>query len=725
MTIEINEKVITLQTRHTTYQMAIGKLGNLLHLYYGAKIPTESTRDLLFDAESHFAPYPPENTNRTGSLDILPQEFPTVGTGDMRSVALDIENADGTHVVDLRVTEVATNAGKYQLDTLPTFFANVSENVETLKVTLLDHVSNIQAELFYGVFADKDVITRAVTLTNLGTQSVKIHRIQSLTLDVPFGAYDVIHFEGRWAHERQFERIPLQHATTQFGSNYGVSGNRQNPGFLLASPETTEEFGACYGFNLVYSGNFTATAEKSALDMSRVTLGLGDAQLSWELAPATSFEAPEAILSYSSQGFGQLSQNFHQIIRENLCKSKHVKMARPVLINNWEATYFDFTGEKLIEIAQSAKAIGADLLVMDDGWFGARRDDNRALGDWFVNEEKLGMTLSALTERVNALGLKFGIWFEPEMVSIESKLYQEHPDWALNFPNRQPLLGRNQLNLDMSKPEVVDYLYARISAILDSAHISYVKWDMNRPITDWYAANGATGELQHRYVLGVYELMSRLTTRYADILWEGCSSGGARFDLGMLAFQPQIWTSDNNDAIDRLGIQYGTSFLYPVSTMGAHVAATPAHQNGRTTPFQTRAHVAMAGTYGYELDITKMTAAELTEAAAFTAAYKKYQPLIFEGNQYRLQFSSALAAWQFVSQDLTETLVTLVATDVKGNPPFTYLKLRGLAPQKIYELDGRSFSGARLMNAGLKLPQAKGDFPSIQLYLKEKKNDNL
>ncbi|GAB2026857.1 alpha-galactosidase [Lactovum odontotermitis] len=718
-------QVFTLQTEHSTYQMKVGKFGNLLHSYYGSKVTPQDLSYLLFNGECHFAPYPYQFENRRGSLDIQTQEFPTAGTGDLRLLGLDLGNEDGTHVADLRFVKAEKNAGKYALRTLPAFFAAESEDVESLEILLRDEVSKLEVQLFYAVFSDKDVITRAVNVKNLGSQKIALKRVQSLVLDFPAGDFDLIHFQGRWAMERQFEKQPVTHSVTSFGSNYGVSGNRQNPGFLLAEKACTEEFGNCYGFNLVYSGNWTATAEKSALGLNRVTLGLGDANFGWELAPGESFESPEAVMSFSDQGFSELSHHFHDLTRENLCRSTYSRAARPVLINNWEATYFDFTGEKLVRLASSAKEIGADLLVMDDGWFGRRCDDNRALGDWTVNEEKLGMSLGELAERVKAEGLKFGIWLEPEMVSKDSDLYRQHPDWVLRFPEREPLLGRNQLNLDLSKEEVRDYLFEAITAVLDSADISYVKWDMNRPLSDWYTSTlpaSRQGELQHRYVLGLYALLDALTARYPEILFEACASGGARFDLGMLAYQPQIWTSDNTDAVNRLKIQYGTSFFYPLSTMGSHVSVVPNHQNGRLTPLKTRAHVAMAGTYGYELDATKLTAAEKEQALALTCTYKNYQQLIFSGDYYRLSspFSTSnLTAWQIVSKDKSESLLTLVATDAEGNPPFNYLRLRGLDDAALYEVEGTHLSGDVLMRAGLKLPQSQTVYGSQQIYIRK------
>lgn len=730
MAILINDdkKLFTLQTRNSTYQMKVGEFGYLYHLYYGKRIDHQDLSYLLYNGPSHFTPYPYESKNRVGSLTLMPQEFPTVGTGDLGSVALDVENADGTRIIDLKYKGYEVLAGKYSLTELPSFYSH-NNDAQTLKITLVDVISDIEVELYYGVFEDKDVITRAVVISNLSENAIQLKKTQSLSLDLISGQYDLIHFHGRWADERNFERVSLTHNVTTFGSDYGISSAKENPGFILLNKDTTEETGDCYGFNLVYSGNFQATAELGTLEQSRVTLGLGDNEFSWQLDPGAMFEVPEAVMSFSSTGLTQLSHNFHDAIRENLCRSKYINGPRPVLINNWEATYFDFTGKKLLEIATAAKDIGADLFVMDDGWFGKRSDDNSSLGDWFVNEQKLGCSLNELVTKINALGMEFGIWFEPEMVNEDSELYNAHPDWVLNFPHRRPLLSRGQMVLDMSKEAVQNYLFDRISGVLDSANVSYIKWDMSRPITEWYSkdlTDSRQGELQHRYVLGLYKLLGRLTRRYPDVLFEGCSSGGARFDLGMLAYEPQIWTSDNTDAINRLKIQYGTSFFYPISTMGSHVSASPNHQNGRVTPFETRANVAMAGTFGYELDVTKMSDADKKQAKAYTDFYKKVQEMTFEGDYYRLvspfDRDNDAVAWQIVAKDQSKSLVTIVATDVVGNPPFVYIKLRGLKSNAKYKIKDNIYSGDALMNAGLKLMQPKGNYPSEQIYIEEASN---
>ncbi|GAK31720.1 alpha-galactosidase [Weissella oryzae SG25] len=726
MAIIIDEKnqLFTLQTANTTYQMKVGKHGNLLHLYYGQQIEAVDLSYLLENTNRPFSPYPyGEHSETPYSLDILPQEFPTYGTGDLRSPALVVEHADGSKVLNLTYQGYEVLKGKYQLEALPSFFAKADEDVETLKIILVDLPSSVQVTLYYGIFAQQDILTRAVVVENQGASPIKIERIQSLALDFISGNYDLIHFPGRWAYERQLERQAIHHNVIKLASNDGNSSSRENPGFIVASQTATETTGDSYGFNLVYSGNFTATLQQATVNQTRVTLGLGDDNFSWVLEAGKRFTAPEAVMSYSARGLGQLSNNFHDLVLNNLNPSQHVHSPRPILINNWEATYFDFNGAKLLEIAKGAKEMGAETFVLDDGWFGARSDDQHALGDWVVNEAKLGMSLHDLADKVNQLDLGFGLWIEPEMTNEDSDLYRAHPDWVFKYPNRQPVMGRNQLNLDLTKVAVRDYLFEAISTVLDSANITYVKWDMNRPITDWYSqdTDQRPAELQHRYILGLYDLLDRLTKRYPEILWEGCSSGGSRFDLGVLAYYPQIWTSDNTDPIDRLRIQYGTSFFYPLATMGSHVSASPNHDNGRITPLKTRALVAMAGSFGYELDTTQISAAERQEAQLYSKSYRAKQALIYQGNYYRLldPFSGRFAAWQIVAKDQSESLVTVVANDMLGNAPYLYLKLRGLKPTQEYQVNGVVYSGKVLMNVGLRLTKAAENYAAIQLHLKK------
>ena len=533
--------------------------------------------------------------------------------------------------------------------------------------------------------------------------------------------------------ERSVERRRLSHGKTIVDSIRGTSSHQQNPFVIFCRPNTDENVGECYGISLVYSGNFTACAEVDQFDQSRFVMGINSNLFQWKLAPKESFQSPEAILTYSPKGMGMLSQQLHTLFRHNLCRGRWENLRRPILINNWEATYFDFNEEKLLQIAEEASKAGIEMLVMDDGWFGRRNDDCTSLGDWFVNREKLPNGLNDLCRKVNDLGMKLGIWIEPEMISEDSDLFRKHADWCLQIPGRPNQRGRFQFVLDFSRPEVVDYLYESISGLLSSANIEYVKWDMNRHLTQVWSSGfpaDRQGEICHRYVLGVYDLMERLLKRFPDILFEGCSGGGGRFDAGMLYYTPQIWCSDNTDAADRLKIQYGTSFAYPVCSMGSHVSACPNHQTGRQIPLRTRGIIAMSGTFGFELDLNKLTAEEKKEIAYLVKQYKKYYELIGKGDFYRLTdpYRDNVSAWQFASADKKEVLVNIVVTHAQANAMPAILKLKGLDTTRYYRIvcdDSKqenyykNSSGSVLMNAGIRLPNPSGDYPALQIHLTE------
>jgi alpha-galactosidase len=553
--------------------------------------------------------------------------------------------------------------------------------------------------------------------------AVKLNRVMSLSLDIKDGDLDWIHFYGRHTMERQPERRELVHGIQQNGSTRGTSSHHQNPTVLLCDKTATEDNGCCFGAALMYSGGFMTQIEKDQLDLARVVMGINPDTFCWNLNAGETFYAPEVIMSVSTSGFTKLSQNFHKIIREHVCRGKYKLIERPVLINNWEATYFDFNEEKILNIAKEAARLGVDMLVLDDGWFGKRDSDFSGLGDWFVNENKLKGGLGGLVKQVNDLGMKFGLWFEPEMISEDSDLYREHPDWAIQIPGRRPNRSRSQLVLDITRREVRDYLYDRISAILDSANIEYVKWDMNRSIADWYshclkAEN--MGEMPHRYVLSLYELLERLTTAYPDVLWEGCSGGGGRFDAGMLYYHPQIWCSDDTDAYERTKIQYGTSFFYPVSAVGSHVSAVPNHQTGRSTLLETRGVTAMAGSFGYELDLNNLSDEEKAQVTGQIEHFKSYGPLIHNGDYYRLTnpMQDNVAVWSFVSEDKKQVLINGVMFRTEPNMIRYTVKLKGLIPEAEYTLQttGETFTGAALMSGGILLPRPWGDYTPIELH---------
>ena len=717
MAITFNEttRIFTLTTAHTTYQMQADAQGYLLHLYYGAR--TAGEMDYLLNyGDRGFSGNPNSaGSDRTYSLDALPQEYPSLGTGDFRNYALNIENADGSQCCNPVYITHEIAAGKYTLKGLP--FVRAEENeAETLKIILEDPVTKVELHLLYGVLEKEDIITRSVIIKNAGKAPVTVKKAQSACLDFLHGDYDLIKFYGRHAMERNMERMPVSHESTRIGSRRGTSSHQYNPGVILAGKNTNEDSGSCYGMLFVYSGNFLVEAEKDQYDQTRIQMGLTDELFAYPLEAGAEFTAPEVILSYTNKGLSRLSQQYHHCIMNHICQGKYVHVNRPVLINSWEAAYFDFTGDTIVELAKEAKALGIDMVVMDDGWFGKRNDDNSSLGDWYVNEEKLGGTLTKLIERVNAEGVKFGIWIEPEMVSEDSDLYREHPDWAITIPGRKPVRSRNQLVLDFSRKEVRDDIFKRICAVLDQGNVEYIKWDMNRSLADIYAPNVTCD-----YVLGVYDFLEKLMNRYPDILIEGCSGGGGRFDAGMLYYTPQIWCSDNTDAINRTRIQYGTSFFYPVAAMGSHVSAVPNHQTGRVTSMHTRGVAAMSGTFGYELNPALLNAKEKAEIRAQLAQYREYQELIREGDYYRLSnpFQDNFAAWMVVSDDRSKALVSVIRLTAEANPPAAYVTLKGMEEDAFYreKTTGKVYPGAALMEAGILLPAAVSEYEAYQIEL--------
>lgn len=717
MAITFNEttRIFTLTTAHTTYQMQADAQGYLLHLYYGAR--TAGEMDYLLNyGDRGFSGNPNSaGSDRTYSLDALPQEYPSLGTGDFRNYALNIENADGSQCCNPVYITHEIAAGKYTLKGLP--FVRAEENeAETLKIILEDPVTKVELHLLYGVLEKEDIITRSVIIKNAGKAPVTVKKAQSACLDFLHGDYDLIKFYGRHAMERNMERMPVSHESTRIGSRRGTSSHQYNPGVILAGKNTNEDSGSCYGMLFVYSGNFLVEAEKDQYDQTRIQMGLTDELFAYPLEAGAEFIAPEVILSYTNKGLSRLSKQYHHCIMNHICQGKYVHANRPVLINSWEAAYFDFTGDTIVELAKEAKALGIDMVVMDDGWFGKRNDDNSSLGDWYVNEEKLGGTLTKLIERVNAEGVKFGIWIEPEMVSEDSDLYREHPDWAITIPGRKPVRSRNQLVLDFSRKEVRDEIFKRICAVLDQGNVEYIKWDMNRSLADIYAPN-----VTYDYVLGVYDFLEKLTNRYPDILIEGCSGGGGRFDAGMLYYTPQIWCSDNTDAINRTRIQYGTSFFYPVAAMGSHVSAVPNHQTGRVTSMHTRGVAAMSGTFGYELNPALLNAKEKAEIRAQLAQYREYQELIREGDYYRLSnpFQDNFAAWMVVSDDRSKALVSVIRLTAEANPSAAYVTLKGMEEDAFYreKTTGKVYPGAALMEAGILLPAAVSEYEAYQIEL--------
>lgn len=721
------DRTFTLQTKNTTYQMQVDRYGFLLHLYYGKK--TDGCMDYLltyYDRGFSGNPYD-AGEDRTYSMDTLPQEFPCYGNGDFRSTAFAVENADGSMSCDLRYKSHKIFDGKYNLEGLPAVYASEQE-AQTLEILMEDPVTGVKVVLLYGVLPAQDIITRSVSVKNESSGKIYLNKIESASLDFLYGDYEILTFYGRHAMERNVQRVPVVHGTQKIGSVRGTSSHQYNPMMILAEKETTEDKGNCYAMSFVYSGCFQGEVLKDQLNQTRMMLGLQEEAFRYPLETGEMFQAPEVILSYSSEGMNRLSQNLHHCIRQHICRGKYKEEIRPILINSWEAAYFDFTGDTIYELAKAAKEVNIDMLVMDDGWFGKRDDDNSGLGDWFVNEKKLGGTLGNLIKRINDLGVKFGIWIEPEMVSEDSDLYRKHPDWALMVPGRNPVRSRNQLVLDFSRKEVVDEIYDQICKVLDQGNIEYVKWDMNRSLMDVYSSvTRDQGRVLHDYVLGLYDFLERLVQRYPNLLIEGCSGGGGRFDAGMMYYTPQIWCSDNTDAIDRLRIQYGTSFGYPVSVVGSHVSAVPNHQTGRKTPLHTRGVVAMSGTFGYELNLMKLSEEEKQEIREQIAEYKSYAPIIQNGLYYRLSdpTTEEICAWEFVHTDEKEqskVLLNIVMQVIHGNMTVNYVKLQGLEEMAVYreEKSGKRYTGAALMYGGMPLPIEPGEYQAYQYcFVKE------
>ena len=725
LSFNASTRTFTLSTKCSTYQMKVDQYGYLLHLYYGARADADLSYLITYADRSGMCGCPHDVADRTYSLDVLPQEFPFQGEGDMRSPLVMVRDVDGTFGCDLRYKSHEIRPGKYGLPGLPAVYAEgEKDDAQTLAITLADERIGLEVELLYGVMPAYDVITRAAVVKNVGSGRLTVEKLQTACLDMVTGDFDVITFDGRHAMERRPSRHAVGSGSFSVGSRRGMSSNQYNPVMILCDHDATETAGRCWSMSFVYSGSFLAEVERDQYEQTRMQMGLASDLFSYPLGPGEKIMAPEVIMTYSGAGLERVSHNLHRCIRERVCRGPWRDSPRPVLINSWEACYFDFTGDKLVELAKKAADLGLDMLVMDDGWFGARNDDHRGLGDWKPNMEKLGGSVADLARRVNEVGLGFGIWVEPEMVNEDSDLFRAHPDWALAIPGKPPVLGRDQLVLDLSRSDVRDNLFEQLCAVLDQGGIEYVKWDYNRSIVDVHSRVATDqGKVLYDYMLGLYDLLERVRTRYPDLLIEGCSAGGGRFDAGMLYYTPQIWTSDNTDARNRLEIQYGTSFGYPCSAMGAHVSACPNHQTGRTTPFETRGIVAMAGTFGYELDLNKLDESECAIVRRQIADYHRFNHIVAQGTLYRLTETGPavpVTAWEHVSADRSEALVSCVQPRNIPNGPLYRIRLRGLEPGMLYELesDGRRYLGETLMKAGIPLPRVESDGCGWQFYFK-------
>ncbi|WP_057912704.1 alpha-galactosidase [Peribacillus muralis] len=728
-----------LTNKTVSYIFHVMKNGELGQLYYGKKL--NHRPDF-----SHFAAYHiptaaschGEKTDPAFSLETICQEYPVYGTSDFREPAISLRHPNGSSVGKFEYEGFEVIDGKERIPGLPSTFANAGE-ASTLIIVFFDKLRDLKLKLFYTIFENTACITRHASLENEGEHPVDIERMMSVSLDLSDHDFTMVHLAGAWSRERHVKERKLQTGIQSISSIRGASSHHHNPFMALRRPHTTEMSGEAYSFHFVYSGNFLAQAEVDHYDAVRIQMGIHPFQFNWRLDQGEAFHTPEVVMTYSDQGLNGLTQSTHTLFREHLISPVWQKRERPVLINNWEATYFDFNAEKIVAIAKQAKELGVELFVLDDGWFGKRNDDTSSLGDWLVDKNKLPDGIDALSQSVRNAGLKFGLWFEPEMISEKSDLFSKHPDWVIHDPERPISYGRNQWVLDYTREEVVDYMFERISSIIESAKLSYIKWDMNRNITEAYSAvlgQDRQGELFHRYILGVYDLYERLTSKYPDVLFESCAGGGGRFDAGMLYYAPQAWASDDTDAVERLKIQYGSSFVYPIYSIGSHVSDIPNHQTLRRTSLKARADTAYFGTFGYELDPNKMSEEEKTEVKNQIETYKTHRSLIKTGDFYRLisPFASNETAWMVVSKDQTEAFAGWYQVLAAPSPKkINVLKLAGLDAFSTYHVNGsdQAYGGDELMQRGLPLPveyngvnknQAErgGDFQSNVFHLTKK-----
>lgn len=747
MLIHVNpeKKQFHLTNGEVSYIFHVMKNGQLGHLYFGKALRHRADFSHLqrYDVPTAASCHPYED-DPAFSLETARQEYPVYGNSDFREPAISLSKESSSHVPRFVYDSFQMIQGKPSLPGLPATYTNQPDEAETLQVILKEAFLDATLTLNYTVFRDKPVITRSACVTNHGTEKLIMDRIMGTSIDLPDKEFIFTHLAGTWSRERHVKERRLETGIQSISSLRGASSHHHNPFLALKRPNTTEQSGEVFAFQFIYSGNFLIQAEVDHYDATRVQVGIHPFGFKWELKADESFQTPEVVLVYSDQGLNGMSQAFHNLYREHLIPQQWRNEERPILINNWEATYFDFNEEKLVNIAKSAKELGIELFVLDDGWFGKRNDDTTSLGDWQEDRTKLPQGLESLAGKINELGVKFGLWFEPEMMSPKSDLFREHPDWAVGAPDVHQTLGRNQLVLDYSREEIVDYLYEKMADMIKRTGLSYIKWDMNRNITEPFSKNlppERQGEFFHRYILGVYRLYERLTSEFPHVLFESCAGGGGRFDPGLLYYAPQAWASDDTDAVERLKIQYGTSFAYPIYSIGSHVSAVPNHQTLRTTPLATRANTAYFGTFGYELDPLKLSSEEIAQIKQQISFYKKHRSLVRDGQFYRLSspFSGNETAWMVVSKDQSEALVgwyKVLATP--NSPKQQTLRLSGLEEAGIYEVQesNQSYFGDELMRIGLQLPiefngvngrkaERGGDFQSHVCYLQKANRSSI
>lgn len=685
------ENTFHLQTENTSYILKAMPSGHIEGLYYGRKV--SHTEDYTYLYDKHGCGYgnstPHSQKDKKLSLDHIALEYSTYGKGDYRLPAMQVKHPNGNFTSDFTFVK-AEKVLKPTLKGLPSSYGES----ETLCVTLCDKALGAVLELYYSVFEQANVITRSARLINTGKDTVRIDSIMSMQLDIPRGDWTMLTFDGAWIKERSKNEHKLTSGVCSVGSITGTSSNRHNPFFVIKNDEANEHFGDCYGFNLVYSGNHIARAEVSTHGLVRIQNGINPFEFEWHLKAGESFDTPEAVLTFSDKGLNGMSGNMHKFVKENIVRGKWKNKPRPILVNNWEATYFGFTEKKILQIAKAGKELGAEMFVLDDGWFGKRNNDTSSLGDWYVNTKKLPHGIDGLSKKINEMGLMFGLWVEPEMVSPDSDLYRAHPDWAIKSDDYEPSQGRNQLVLDLTRAEVREYITNTLIDVFRYGNIEYIKWDMNRQLSDVFSHREGrkTGEIFHRYVMGLYQILDTLTEKFPDILFESCSSGGNRFDLGMFCYMPQCWTSDNTDALDRIFIQSGTSYGYPQSVMTMHVAASPSFANFRPASIEHRFNVAAFGLLGYELDVTHLNRFERAAVKKQIEFYKKYRNTLQYGKFYRIGdfFKSDIAKWEIVSDDGSQALLGYFVDRVKPNWGNDVIKFVGLNEDMTYDMCTRT-----------------------------------
>ncbi len=721
-------RVFHLRNTFLSYLIKIEESNVLAHIYFGKPVKQYKDNKNYPRRDRGFSGNIPLNPDRSLSKDTLPQEYSSHGSMDFRTPASIIQRKNGSDLLDLRYDSHYITEGKPDIEGLPQTYVLDKSEAQTLVISLKDRETAIYFDLFYTIFSDRAVITRSVKIRNETRETIKLEKAASFQLDFAHTRRfdEVIALPGAHVNERQISRQSLLSGTKVFESRRGTSSHHMNNFIALVHHHTTENTGEAIGLQFVYSGNHSFELEKDQINQLRVVGGINSHCFSWELNANQSFQTPEMILSYSSQGLNKMSQIHHELLRERIARGRHQFAERPILVNNWEATYFDFNSEKIKAIIDEAKELGIEMFVLDDGWFGKRDADNSSLGDWFEYEGKLTNGLREIADYAHSKGLKFGLWFEPEMISIDSELYRTHPDFLMQVPGRMPSASRSQHVLDFTRLDVRQTIEKQMRKILDTIPLDYIKWDMNRSLSDIYSITLdplRQGEVAHRYMLGLYELLEHLTADYPEILWEGCSGGGGRFDAGFIYYMPQSWTSDNTDAVERMKIQYGTSLAYPISSITAHVSAVPNHQTGRSTSLKTRGETAMSAVFGYELDLTKLSPEEKKQVKEQIISYQTIRPVIQYGHYYRLAspFEENIVAWMFVSPKQDEAIVFLGRILASAQPAFHEVYLLGLDDEALYQeqTSKRLFSGAELMTVGLYFPDFQGDFQTELLHFKK------